>query len=290
MQITITGKLGSGKSTVCRLLSQRFGFEVFSTGDLHRGLAKKMGLDTIALNRLMGTDRRYDRLIDDEVVSIARSRPNDRIIFDSRLAWHFVEKSFKIFTTIDPMIAAKRVLASPRGEEETYTDEEDVLCKLKLRSNLEKTRFKEIYGVDYLDYRNFNLILDTTWFDPDSVLNILSENYSAFTSNSQPFYGKIIISPKSLYPTAPLARSSSPAPEDNFASKPLKVVCKDCYHYVVDDDGSLGLALSENIPYVHAVLAQHADFTVFDHKLPKELITQAEAKGCFSYASLPDVY
>jgi cytidylate kinase len=249
-----------------------------------------MGLDTIALNRLMGTDRRYDRMIDDEVVSISTTRPHDRIIFDSRLAWHFVEKSFKIFTTIDPMIAAKRVLASPRGEEEIYTDEEDVLHKLKLRFNLEKNRFKEIYGVDYLDYGNFNLILDTTWFDPDSIVNILLENYANFTADSQPFCSKIIISPKSLYPTAPLADSSSPAPGDFFSSKPLKVVCRDCYHYVVEDDGSLGLALSANLPYVHAVLAPAACPPTFASKLGKELIAQAEAKGCFSYASLPDVY
>ena len=32
MLISITGKLGSGKSTVCNLLKDRYGFEIYSTG------------------------------------------------------------------------------------------------------------------------------------------------------------------------------------------------------------------------------------------------------------------
>ena len=32
MHITITGRLGSGKTTVCRILSDKYGYEIYSTG------------------------------------------------------------------------------------------------------------------------------------------------------------------------------------------------------------------------------------------------------------------
>jgi cytidylate kinase len=290
MQITITGKLGSGKSTICRILAQRYNFEIFSTGDIHRSLAKQMGLDTIALNRLMSEDSHYDRMIDNEVIRISESRPDDRIIFDSRLAWYFVGKSFKIFTTIDPIVAAKRIISSPRGVEETYTDLNDVLTKLKIRSELEVTRFKDIYGVNYLDYNNFNIILDTTWLDPDSIVDILTKYYFSFNGLKQSKYSHILISPKSLYPTAPLVESKSIISDNYFADNPLKVVYKDNYHYVVDDDGAFGLALAAGLPYVHAVLVATPETDEFIFNVDKNLISQVENRGNFSYISLPEIY
>jgi cytidylate kinase len=290
MQITITGKLGSGKSTICGMLAQRYNFEIFSTGDLHRGLAKKMGLDTIALNQLMAQDSHLDRMIDDEVIRISKSRPDDQIIFDSRLAWHFVEKSFKIFTTIDPLVAAKRVMSSPRGVEETYSDLNDVLAKLKIRAELEKTRFKDIYGVDYLDYNNFNIILDTTWLDPSSIADIIIKNYQSFKTNGQSQCGNILISPKSLYPTAPLVEPKVTGAEDYFASNPIKVIYKDNYHFVVDDNGSFSIALAAKLPYVHAVLAVNLDNNQIISNLDKNLLIEVEKKGDFNYFSRPNFF
>ena len=40
MLISITGKLGSGKSTICNILRERYGFEIFSTGTINREFAR----------------------------------------------------------------------------------------------------------------------------------------------------------------------------------------------------------------------------------------------------------
>jgi cytidylate kinase len=291
MHITITGKLGSGKSTICLLLAERFKFQIFSTGDLHRRLAVKMGLDTISLNRLMSSDQKYDKMIDDEVVKLAKENVNEGIIFDSRLAWHFVENSFKLFTTVDPAVAARRVFSSDRGKEERYMTEKDALAKLKIRSELEKTRFKNIYGINYYDYNNYNLIIDTTWLTPSELASIIICHYTNYIDFSSKPPCRILISPKSLYPTAPFAELKQvEVPNDFFASQPLQVVCREGYHYVLDKNNSLAAALSAGLPYVYAESAETSGAQVPLTNLDKKLIFELEDIGGFTYASVPELY
>ena len=40
MHITITGNLGSGKSTIAKYIRDEYGFEIYSTGTIQRKLAK----------------------------------------------------------------------------------------------------------------------------------------------------------------------------------------------------------------------------------------------------------
>ena len=51
MHITITGKLGSGKSTVAKKLVELYGFEIFSTGAILRAAAAERGMDVLELNK-----------------------------------------------------------------------------------------------------------------------------------------------------------------------------------------------------------------------------------------------
>ena len=64
MYLTITGKLGSGKSTVCKYLAEKYGFEIYSTGTVQRKIAREMGISTLDLNELMRKNSKYDDLIE----------------------------------------------------------------------------------------------------------------------------------------------------------------------------------------------------------------------------------
>jgi cytidylate kinase len=292
MLVTITGKLGSGKSTICAILSDRCNYEIYSTGVIHRNLAKQMGLDTLALNKLMSSNSSYDLSIEKEVKRIASERSGDRLIFDSRLAWHFIDDSLKIFTTVDPVVAADRVLKSPRGEEEQYHNLANAVENLKLRSNLERERFQEIYGVDYLDYNNFDLILDTTWLAPALLVTLII--VECLHPNKPPTNYKptILISPKSLYPTQEIGLNR-PLTEDNFRSDPIKIICQDGYHYVVGDHSQFGTALSLSLPYVYASLADSSmtnQLVLAPGSLDSKLLSEPQILGEFTYASLPETY
>ncbi len=160
--ISIAGDLGSGKSTLAKCLAERLGYAYFSTGMLFRKLAAERGMDALQLNYLSETDLSIDKYIDDNLRAI-NAGDDMRYILDSRMAWHFVPKSFKIYATVDPEIAAQRVLADKTrfGEPEASTLQERTQTLLE-RQNVENRRYKTLYGVDCNDLSNYDFIIDTS--------------------------------------------------------------------------------------------------------------------------------
>lgn len=187
MLISITGKLGSGKSTICGILSERYGFEIFSTGSINREVARKLGITTLELNERLKIDHSLDDEIDSTVTRLSIEKKDEKLIFDSRMAWHFAKDTFKIFLTIDPMEAARRVMLNQRGSEERYESVEDACEGLIKRGNVERERFIQIYGVDYFDNNNYNLIVDTTSRTPEEIVSIIMKNFELYCEDSEAY-------------------------------------------------------------------------------------------------------
>ena len=183
MHITITGKLGSGKSTVAKKLTELYGFEIFSTGAILRAAAAERGMDLLDLNKELNSkldsDRSMDDLIDNTTIRVAKERKGDKLIFDSRMAWHFVPDSFKVFVTVDPCVAAERVMKDPRPGEPAE-DVDELCAELVERSKVEQSRFMQLYGVDYYDYNNFNLVVDSSRRTPDEIVALIWEGFNAY--------------------------------------------------------------------------------------------------------------
>lgn len=208
MHITITGNLGSGKSTICKILQDQYGFEIYSTGKVQRELAREMNMTTLEMNRLMCSDRKYDTMIDDATARISRENRDKNIIFDSRLAWHFVEQSFKVFLSVSLDVAADRVMKDDRGKEEKYSCVEEAKDMLAARAQTEDKRYKELYNLDYFNFSNYNLVIDSTYSTPEKIASIIikeARNFyeimkdnAAFTPGNQGI-NRILISPSRLY-------------------------------------------------------------------------------------------
>ncbi len=180
MHITMTGNLGSGKSTICKLLNEIHQFEIYSTGKVQRELARQMNMTTLELNQLMCSDKKYDKMIDDETARISRENKDKNIIFDSRLAWHFVEHSFKVFVSVSLEVAAERVMNDQRGAEEKYSSLEEAKKLLAERAATEMVRYKDIYNLNYMDFSNYNLIIDSTYYTPDKIAEIILKEAKAY--------------------------------------------------------------------------------------------------------------
>ena len=193
MLISITGRLGSGKSTVCNIMKNRYGFEIFSTGAIQREYARRLGITTLELNQRMDENPDLDKDIDNTVTKMSIEHKDDKLIFDSRMAWHFAQNTFKIFLTIDAMEAATRVMKNQRGEEERYADVNDACEKLVERSRVERERFMDIYGVDYYDCNNFNIVIDTTHRTPEEVVDLIMDNLNKYIEDEASFISPQIL-------------------------------------------------------------------------------------------------
>lgn len=120
--IAITGDLGSGKSSVAKIICQKAGYDYFSTGSLQRKLAAEKGMNTLELNYLSEKTNEIDDYIDAFLKNIDTDKSIKKpIVLDSRLAWHFVKSAFKVYLRVRPEIAAQRVLADKARSNEPQT-------------------------------------------------------------------------------------------------------------------------------------------------------------------------
>jgi cytidylate kinase len=172
MNITITGNLGSGKSSVAKILKEH-GYEIVSTGNIFRQLAVDKGLSVEEFNKQVNEaasrgDRSVDKMIDDTTTKIGKER--DNVVFDSRLAWNFAPESFKIFVITDIDEASRRVYGdSQRANSESYNSMDSCKKALIHRQKLETVRYKEIYDIDYYDMSNYNLVIESTSAAPREI-------------------------------------------------------------------------------------------------------------------------
>ena len=180
MFITINGHLGSGKSTVCELLRDQYGFKVFNTGSIQRQFANEMNISTLELNKKSKEDFSFDYQIDNAIVEYAKAHVGKRVVFDSRLAWHFVPESFKVRLIIRPEIAAERVYLNRQSKEEQYSSAREALDMLSERQNAEAERYRMIYNIDINDENNYDLIVDASDLSPEAVAQAIIENYKGY--------------------------------------------------------------------------------------------------------------
>lgn len=181
MHITLTGNLGSGKSTLGKILETQYGYEIFSTGKVIRQIAEEHGVSVLEMNKMMEKDHKYDHMIDDTTARISKEQKDKKLLFDSRLAWNFVEDSFKVFLSVSLSVAAARVMAdASRGTVETYASLEECKESLKERAATEDRRYKELYGIEYFNYANYNLVLDSSDCAPEVLAEILVKEAAVF--------------------------------------------------------------------------------------------------------------
>jgi cytidylate kinase len=166
--VVVNGDLGSGKSTVSRLLAERLGLRRISVGDLYREMARQRGLTALELNVHAELDDKIDHFVDRLQSDIAMS--GETLVVDSRLAWFFFRDALKVHLITDPAVAAHRVLGRPANTVESYTSAAEAHARLSQRSESERLRFLERYGADKTRLRNYDLVCDSTRATPEEIV------------------------------------------------------------------------------------------------------------------------
>ena len=178
--ISITGDLGGGKSTVSKLLCERLNYEYIYTGKIQRAIAQKYNMTTLELNKYAETHSEIDEEIDATFKSLNDSTD---LIVDSRLAWFFIPKSFKVYLKTDVIVSAHRIANDNQRKNEEYSSKEEAIDKIIARKTSENKRYMDLYGADCNDLSNFNLIIDTSFITPEKVVEMILETYNTWLTS-----------------------------------------------------------------------------------------------------------
>lgn len=183
--ITISGGAGSGKSSTADLVAKILDYKRFSSGDFMRKIALDLGITLNELNVKAQTDDSIDKKIDDEVKKVGKM---DKVVIDSRLAFHWIPESFKVYLELPPEAAKQRILKDLetnklRQKSETSSSAEEVYSKITSRLDSERKRYKALYNIDHTDKKNFDLIIDTNENNLEKVAGVIVSQYKKWIGN-----------------------------------------------------------------------------------------------------------
>lgn len=226
--ITLSGDIGSGKSSVAAELQKLTAYDIIGTGRIQRAIAERRGLTTLELNKISETDRSIDDEIDHFVIELGKSR--DDLIIDSRLAWHFIPAAFKVYLSVDAMIGAERVFNAGRSDENNPSLEATLQNNMKRQAS-EDQRFHKLYDVHFRRFDNYDLIVDTSYTAPEKIARKIRDCFEQ--RNQGLAFPELWLDPRKLLPTRLPEREN----EDASASRndqPITVFMHEGLLYIAD--------------------------------------------------------
>ena len=184
MIITITGKPCSGKGTVGKAYCKKYNFEYMSTGDMFRSIASERGYSNILEFQKSKEIYDVDREIDSRTQAIGKAREKDDLLIDSRMAWHFIPHSFKVFLDVSLQTAGKRLIEAERELEKPESLEHAMQILLD-RWQTEKIRYQKLYNTSNLDQSNYDLVISTDNKSIDEIVELIHTEYVKFLKKIQ---------------------------------------------------------------------------------------------------------
>lgn len=171
MRVTISGKPGAGKSTVARLLARRLKLRYFEVGKVAQEIALRRGVSIGELMELAKSDGSVDEEIDRYQKDL---RNEDNFVVDGRLSHVFIPNAVHVFLDIDEGVAARRIFGKPREPDEPkYASVEEVRKDIHRRMLNNRVQWLKYYKVDYLDVKQYDVVIDTTGKSVEDVVEEL---------------------------------------------------------------------------------------------------------------------
>lgn len=172
MIISFGGNIGSGKSTIAKMLAEKLGWPRYYIGGILRQQAKERGLSIEEFYKLGETDPSIDKGVDDYQRELGKKENN--FIIEGRTSWFLIPHSYKIFLAVDEIAGAQRVWrdlvkSDQRNEGHGVKTLEDVIKINQQRKQSEIERYQKYYQKDIFNLDNYDLVLNTTDLALDEV-------------------------------------------------------------------------------------------------------------------------
>ena len=248
------------------------------------------------MNEIAKTDKSIDKMVDDRTVALGKEK--DHAIFDSRMGWYFVPDSFKVFVMVDLAEAGRRVYHDSVRKAEEYENEAAAVKALYTRQSMEKERYRGLYGVNYYQMSNYDLVIDSTKATPKEIAEEIIRRFRAFEQGDKSH--AMLLSPYRIYPseqayeqvekastkTDEQAVETLPKQNDEQmkeeSTKPVEVTVKDGKWYAVSGMDRLIAAQRRGEPFVSAVVCDR------EINCTRELCAKVEKEGGFQYRVYPE--
>jgi len=160
--LAVSGQACSGKSILCRVLSEKLKWRHFNVGNEFRKLAKREGLE---IDKFGSVPDSVLRKIDKEIAY--RIQTEEKTIWDGRLTCYFARNNLEVFKVY--CIADLNVRHERCADRDNLTTEE-AKREIAARDSEEESVFERLYGVQLPYNRKWvNHTLDTS-SDPPEVL------------------------------------------------------------------------------------------------------------------------
>jgi len=254
MRITLSGDLGSGKSSVGRRLAETLGVPHYSAGSLFRDIGQISNLDALKTNLAAENNVAIDNAVDDRTRKLDRTVQS--FVIDARMAWHFVTNATKVYLAVSPRTAAERIMADDARGSETYDDIDSAIAGLAERRTSEAKRYKRLYDVDITDVAKYDLFIITDDTRVEDIADLIVAHAKGNVSGKY-WIGKTRIVPL-IEPPAAIA------PTDG-GTDPLPLTIADNFGFYAGDARTLAVSMAAPLPLIGYVPAPTpAGFDVVD--------------------------
>jgi cytidylate kinase len=172
MLIVISGRPGSGKSSLASYLSKKYNLRLVSAGNMFREVAKEQGFEPrgssfLDFHKELEKDRKLSEKIDKQVdMKVVSEAKKGNCVIEGWLAGYFVKKAdLKIFLNVPLKVAAKRI-----ANRENVKDNLHITIKRE-RSFLRRAR-KE-YNIDPNDVSYYDFVVNTAKLSQEDTERIV---------------------------------------------------------------------------------------------------------------------
>ncbi|MCD1293487.1 cytidylate kinase [Methanocella sp. CWC-04] len=167
MIITLGGQPGSGKTSVAKEISSKYGFVIISAGEQFRKLAQEKGMSLEEFGALAEKDPSIDLAIDQRQKELSVKYPDTLV--EGRLAGRTINADLKIWLKTPLEIRSERIA---KRENISYDQAYD---ETRVREICELTRYRNYYEIDLTDLTHYDLIIDTKKWDAKGVTKIIAK-------------------------------------------------------------------------------------------------------------------